>query len=220
MDLSAIGTCFEVTEDVIDEALRPAADLMEESPRERVFALLTHMSTIARPRQGAVKLLDVLAGISRCDWIEGSLEVRMLGDGERTTIELLVDDGLCTVKLRDALKLEVPLTEFRKVLTARPSGWSPLCVDGVPEEDRILLRTGARIEGDDDPLSAVSPDLFENQSNRAVLPTPPPPAAPDLPKAETRKSLPDGATLGKVALEKRLVPSGTVRGAPPRAKPE
>ncbi len=213
MDFSAIGTCFEVTEDVIEEALRPAGDLTEESPRERVFALLSHMSEIARPRQGSVKLLDVLAGLSRCDWIEGSLELRFTGDAERTTVELLVDDGLCTTKLRDALRLAVPLAEFAKVLGARPDGWPPLSVD--PSSDgEILLRASVQSTGDDDPRSAVVPDLFENQTNRVVPPTAPPvaPPRPDL------RSTPDGATLGKVTLEKRLVPSGTVRGAPPRGK--
>lgn len=217
MDLSGIGTCFEVTEDVIEEALRPAADLMEQSPRERVFALLTHMAAIARPRQGAVKLLDVLAGIAKCDWIEGSLEVRLGGDAERTTVELLVDDGLCTARLRDVLRLQVPFGEFRKVLTARPSGWRPLGVEGEVEEDGVSLKTGARDEDDADPRSAVMPDLFENQSTRAVLPTPPPPAVLPL-VPEARKSVPDGATLGKVTLEKRLVPSSTLRGVPPRPK--
>lgn len=218
MDFSAIGTCFEVTEDVIEEALKPAADLMEESPRERVFALLSHMAEIARPRQGGVKLLDVLAGLARCDWLEGSLEVRFTGDAERTTVELLVDDGLCTVKLRDALRLGVPLAEFAKVLAARPGGWPPLAPDGAGD-GRILLRTGAR-DDDDDPRSAVAPDLFENQSTRAVLPTPPPPPAAAPPPRPDAKSAPDGATLGKVALEKRLVPSGTLRGVPPRVKPD
>ncbi|MCC6648997.1 MAG: hypothetical protein IT374_25950 [Polyangiaceae bacterium] len=214
MDLSAIGTCFEVTEDVIEEALRPAADLLEESPRERVFALLVHMAAIARPRQGSVKILDVLAGVSRCDWLEGSLEVRMAGDAERTTVELLVDDGLCTVKLRDTLRLEVPIAEFKKVLAARPGGWSPLALDEAVG-DEVRLRAGSG--GDEDPRSAVAPDLFENQTTRAVTPTPPPPpiAPPDA-----RKSVPDGAALGKVVLEKRLVPSTTVRGAAPRPKSE
>lgn len=216
MDLSGIGTCFEVTEDVIEEALRPAADLMEQSPRERVFALLTHMAQIARPRQGGVKLLDVLAGVAKCDWIEGSLEVRMAGDAERTTIELLVDDGLCTVRLRDMLRLEVPLAEFKKVLLARPTGWSPLALSGEVYDGGLALKTGTRTEGDDDPRSAVMPDLFENQSNRSIPPTPPPPPVP----RELRKHTPDPTALGKVVLEKRLVPSSTLKGVPPRAKPE
>ena len=54
-------SCFAVTEAHIRAALEPAASMSDSSPRERVWALIDRMVAVARPRQGAPKILLVLA---------------------------------------------------------------------------------------------------------------------------------------------------------------
>jgi hypothetical protein len=147
LDLTEATSCLLVTDDLITEALRPSRDLREPGPRERVFYLLDHMAKIARPAQGAVKILLVLARVANRDWVDGALEVRVEADGSATRIELLVDDGLSLVRIRKPLHMDVPYDEFRAAIERKPGVILPLAPAGAPGPTalRLVTRTdGAR----------------------------------------------------------------------------
>lgn len=223
-----IATCFEVTDDHVDAALRPATDLNDPGPRARVFALLDHMATIALPRQGASRILCVLARIATCDWLEGALEVRVFPDGDDSLIELVVDDGLSVSKLRDSLRLAVPYAELRKAIVQRPLLVSPLTPIEGPTDEGVILASELVDSSDAASLSAAEATLFASEipppsqrpparsSPEVAAPLPPPARAP-MPTLQGVAE-PPPAVLARLTLTKRQVPAFARRnedGSPP-----
>lgn len=211
-----LGTCFELTDEIVQTALRPAESLDDQGPRARVFALLDHLTKIARPKQGAPKILLVLARLATCDWIDGALEVRVIGHDGRVSIELFVDDGLSLTKMRAPLEIQVPYEEFRKAVAARPDALRPLVVAGQIGPSKLRLTAGAPSDEDEAPKSAVASAMF-----RAARPVPPPadtpreePDEPPKPSSRRSRTAPKPAVIGRVALEKRTV-SRSGRAVPP-----
>ena len=214
-DLRAIATCFEVTDDVVDAALRPAQDMNDASPRERVFALLEHMCAIARPKQGSPRILRVLARVAGCDWVDGQLEVRVVSHGATTGLELFVNDGLSLTKMRGPLELAVPYDELRKAIASKPELVRPLLVAGHVGATKTRLVAQSLVGATMPPLSAADAELF----SASPLPPPraptrrPPRRAPSVapPRRPQHTILgfaePPNAVLGKVILAKRSVPA-------------
>jgi len=122
------GTCFEVEDEHIEHALAPAASIEEELPRARVFALLDRMAEVARPRQGAPRILFVLARLASCEWLEGDLEVALQANGNSTLVDLTVDDGMIRSRLRPSLALAVPFHEFETGVERITDFITPLAV--------------------------------------------------------------------------------------------
>jgi hypothetical protein len=225
-----IATCFEVTDDHVEEALRPATDLTDPGPRARVFALLDHMAAIALPRRGAARILSVVARVSACDWIEGALEVRVVPDGDETLVELVVDDGLSVSKLRDPLRLAVPYAELRKVITQRPEMLAPLAPTAAPGDDGVVLVCELVDSSEAPSLSAADATLFASEvpppsqrpparsAPEVVVPEPPPARAPMATLQGVAE--PPPVVLARLTLTKRQVPAFARRpedgGQPPR----
>lgn len=122
------GTCFEVDDDRIERALAPATTMDDALPRDRVFALLDRMAQVARPRQGGPRVLFVLARLATCDWLDGDLRVSVASDGSRTTIELMVFDGLVTTRLRPSVDMDVPFGEMELGVDRIAEWLAPLSV--------------------------------------------------------------------------------------------
>jgi hypothetical protein len=126
-------TCFEVDEALIERALAPPASLEEPTPREKIFALIERMAAVARPRQGAARLLVVLATVARASWLEGALEVWLRPLGELTEIELLLHDGLSYTRLCSPLLVGAPFDEFEMSIARAANLLAPLeLADGAP----------------------------------------------------------------------------------------
>lgn len=218
-DLRAIATCFEVTDDVVELALRPASDMNDESPRGRVFALLEHMASIARPKAGAPRILRVLARVAACDWVDGELEVRVVAHASKTSIELYVNDGLSVSKMRDALELAVPYDELKNAIGAKPDLILPLIVTGQVGATKTRLVARGLVGASMPPLSAADNELFA----ASPLPAPrsptrrPPKQAPSVPPPRRPQATllgiaePHQVVLAKVALTKRSMPASRPR---------
>ena len=63
--------CVDLTEDDIDDGLKSVASMR---------ALLEHMARIARPDEGAAKILVAISRIATtaCEWLEGKLHVAVM----------------------------------------------------------------------------------------------------------------------------------------------
>lgn len=127
------ATCFEVDESLIERALAAPTSLEESTPREKVFALIERMASVARPRQGAARLLVVLAAVARASWLEGALEVWLRPLGDLTELELLLHDGLSYTRLCAPLLVAAPFKEFETSVARAAALLSPLEVaEGAP----------------------------------------------------------------------------------------
>ncbi len=86
-------------------------------------ALLQHLAQIARPAEGAPKILVPIARIasSDCDWLEGGLTVEVTGSGNTThiTVSNHLGGGVREL-LFPRLTLEVPKLEFLKAVKLAP----------------------------------------------------------------------------------------------------
>lgn len=175
------GTCFEVDDERIEHALAPAASIEEELPRARVFALLDRMAEVARPRQGAPRILFVLARLASCEWLEGDLEVTLRAEGNDTIVDLTVDDGMNLNRLRPSLTLSVPFHEFETSVERITDFLEPLKVAERVEGQSIALSVeGAAMAPEDakaDRITARPPvDIgavgMDNLARRSDRPQP------------------------------------------------
>lgn len=162
----AFATCFEVDQDLIEAALAPAQSLTDPAPRDKIFALIERMGRIARPRQGAARLLMVFARLAECGWLEGDLEILLCDLGEATGIDVMLHDGLSFVRLHAPIRVGVPFEEFTTAFERDPLAVSPL--EQAPADlDVLRLRAteatrsrGARNAADFPVPKADLPDLL------------------------------------------------------------
>ncbi len=113
---ASIETCFEVDAELIDRTLAPAASALAVSPRDRVLALLERMTDVARPRQGAARMLLVLARLAECDWVKGGLVIELAARGERTRLTASLEDANATKPMHAPFDVDAPIEEFVRVL--------------------------------------------------------------------------------------------------------
>jgi hypothetical protein len=208
-----IETCFEVSDELIGDALRAPDSLREPSPRQKVFALLDHMRDIARPRRGAARILSVIAQMSTCEWIDGYLEVRVTGDGRSTAIDLLVDDGIGLERLRPTLRLAVPFEELRKVAATRAASLAPMVVKGTITEGGFRLTTWNRSRCSTRPPTAAESALPRPQAKRN----------PSIPAPRERMMTVMGVAPpanGSRSVPPARAPLGTLLGVAPEATPK
>lgn len=160
------ATCFEVDDDVIAQALAPAHSLSDPSPREKVLALLERMSEVASPRQGATRVLVVLAKTAGCRWLEGQLEVRLRPGHEGTDLEVLIDDGLSMTRLHTPLWFDAPFLEFEQAVRGRAREIEPLVVQQASKKE-IRLRVG---EAAHQRQGAVASEVFTTDKSTQANP--------------------------------------------------
>ncbi len=122
----AFATCFEVDQDLIEAALAPAQSLTDPAPRDKIFALIERMARVAKPRQGASRLLTVFARLAECGWLEGELEILLCDLGEATGIDVMLHDGLSFVRLHAPIRVGVPFEEFTTAFERDPLAVAPL----------------------------------------------------------------------------------------------
>lgn len=130
------STCFEVDQDLIETALAPAHSLADPAPRDKIFALIERMARVARPRQGAARMLTVFARLAECDWLEGELEILLCDLGEATGINVMLHDGLSFVRLHAPIQVGVPFIEFATAFERDPLAVSPL--EEAPADPDVL----------------------------------------------------------------------------------
>lgn len=220
---TAIKSCLDVTDQDIADALAPARSLIEPGPRERSLALVTHMASVAQRGRGAPKILLLLAHIATKDWLDGTLDVKLIGDDEVAVLEAFVNDGLSRVRLVGPLRIDAPLAEFTGALRTHGHLVLPLVVKGKLEPRRVELETSVAVRRTSMPpsFSAVSASLLPmvgggHRPLPSILSQIPPSAEQEpLPPV----SLPDvpGAFLDPLEEESELE---SERELPPRPRPK
>ena len=121
------------------------------------------MVEVAAPRQGAAKILMILARMAAADWIDGVVEVWVRPDGAGTTIEVLLDDGLSVTRLRPALRVRAPYDEFQKAIEVRASAVEPLALVSEIDAEGFDLRAQLW----DAPASSGTMDVVDGEILKA-----------------------------------------------------
>lgn len=171
-----ITSCLMLTEQDIAEA---------KVSRDSVRALLMQMASVARPNQGAARLVTVIAHMASSDWIDGALRVEIGGDAEVCAIDVLNElaGGFCE-RLWPPIAVAVPLDEIRRAIRLHPEFVAPLRVKH-DRASRIVLAIEA-----DQRFSSMPPARIE-VGDAAVLwgqrpPSIHPPASPPLPRIDVK----------------------------------
>jgi len=116
-------------------------------------------------------MLLVIAHMATRDWLEGELQVKLIGDDDLSLLELFVDAGLSRERILGPVRIDAPLREFRTALELHPERIAPLSVRSL-EERRIELETTAELRKNSVPpaYSAVSDSLLPlmGDHNRAL----------------------------------------------------
>lgn len=200
------ATCFEVDQELIEQALTPARSLTDPAPRDKIFALIERMARIARPRQGAARLLTVFARLAECGWLEGELEILLCDLGEATGIDVMLHDGLSFVRLHAPIRVGVPFSEFTTAYESNPLAVSPL--EEAPADADVLR------------LRATEPTGSRGARHAAHFPAP----SSDLPDLESEppSTSPNGEFTSNptVKIPAVRIPREAYRdGRPPESRP-
>lgn len=132
LNLRAIESCRQITDDHINEAIES---------RDDTRALFERAVEVAKPRAAGSRLLLIFAKMAGpdCDWLEGALRIELTADGEWTTIESLVDIGAgLKERVFPKTRVEVPLEEFLAAIKKFPQAIAPLTAE-APTRDRLRL---------------------------------------------------------------------------------
>ncbi len=133
MDLSRIKRCFELTDGDVAAAVQTSAGAK---------ALIDHMASIAKPNQGAPKILLLFARMTTtaCDWLDGYLRVEIVGDKDVTVIELLTElGGGLRERALPSFSMKVPVSEFVRAVERVPKMVEPLAVKTKSDKRLVLV---------------------------------------------------------------------------------
>ena len=150
--------CLDLTDDEIEAAL---------VSKEATGALLAEMARVARPGEGAEKMIFVVARASREKhrWTGGPVMVQLarIGDRlEKTEMRVAYDrGGGVLVALFAKLLVDTPLAEIEQAVRAAPSAIAPLKLYAQPD-GRVVLAPNKR-------LSAHALPVIEMPRGRPVL---------------------------------------------------
>ncbi len=113
-----IDTCLAVRDEDLLRAATSSADAR---------ALIERMASVARPNQGAARILSVLSRVATSEWIEGDMRVEVGGDADVTVIDVMIElaGGFCE-RLWPRLAVHVPLDELRRAVKMQPKFIEPL----------------------------------------------------------------------------------------------
>ena len=203
-ELSRIKKCIDLTDADVAAAVES---------RDGTRALLVHLAKISSPGTGAAKSLLVFARMSTtaCDWLDGDLRVEIVGDGDASAVEVLLDLGMgMRERVFPPLAFATPLEEFVRAVERVPHMIAPLAVTSKTSR-RLVLGATAEVRKSSLPPAPVkiSEESFfvprapspvkEIARGAPSLPVvtpakkrPPPPPAPK-PKPKTKSKRPSRA---------------------------
>ncbi len=162
------------------------ADLRDEDAvsairsRSTARALLEHMAEISLSADDAARVLRVVALLATEDaaeWVDGWLEVDLMGDGDMTIVETVTSlGGGLRERLLPRLTLKVPRAKLVRALDRAPGAIEPLCLLHG-DDGRVKLvpaTTGLRSVRPRPAIAIAGDSLVES------VPPPPPEAPRDL----------------------------------------
>ena len=133
----ALERCLDLTDEHIAAAL---------PSREATGRLLADLARIARPNEGASKILIVLARAAKekCAWLGGPLLVEISPSGDKTELRMAFDRGGGVLEaVFPKLLVPVPLDELDRSLKVAARVLEPLKV--YRQEGRIVLAPNRRM---------------------------------------------------------------------------
>lgn len=195
-DFGSLSRCAEISDEVVARAVL-SHDAMK--------ALLAKAAEIARPMEGAARILVALARMATtaCTWLEGDLVVEIVGDDEVSVVEVLAElGGGLRERVFPTFTLHVSIDEFVRAVRLVPRMVLPLkmqeragrLVFSAPEAVRHSTRPPPAIEVEEDFLSIEVTDPESAPKMRARPPierlvveeAPPPIMRPSTPKLASR----------------------------------
>jgi len=134
-----IQRLWDLTEAHIKEAI---------GDRTSMAKLLRELASLARPGEGAPKILIAIARIAEpgCDWLEGTLRVEIApvqgAEKTKTLISIAEDLGGGVLELLfPRLTLDVPIAEFERSLRLAPRAVEPLAIKVAKDQPGKLFLT-------------------------------------------------------------------------------
>ena len=132
MDLTKIVRCQDLGEEQFAAAVEA---------REDAKALLAHVAVIARPNEGAARVLILFARLAtgECDWLEGALRVVIEGGADKVRVDTYADiGGGLKERALPRVELGVPLEELAAAVDRYASALLPLVAER-PTARKIVL---------------------------------------------------------------------------------
>lgn len=173
MYLDDLSSCAELTELHAEEAARSSASMRE---------FLGWATVVARPGEGAPKVLMALARLAYADWLEGPPYIEVRGDDTATTLSIFCDHGVgIRERIVPLVRLGVPFDEFVRAVRVAPHLVHPLRLTVKPDalcvgSAEVTTESGvhrAPIAIDRRSLTGVARSPFEH-GLRPITPAPPP----------------------------------------------
>lgn len=161
MRFEALASCGELTAEHAEEAARSSTSLR---------ALLAWASEIARPGEGAPKVLMVIARLAGADWFEGAPYVEIRGDDSVTTLSIFADHGMgIRERVVPLARLHVGFDEFVRAVRLAPKLVAPF--HATQREDALLLSVpDTTLEEAPETIVIDEQSLTENERTTAPPP--------------------------------------------------
>lgn len=152
MNLDGLASCAELTNEIADEAASSSSAMRE---------LLAWVARVARPSDGAPKVLMAIARLAKAPWVEGTIVVEISGTSAECFIAFFSDHGMgIRERVLPQTRLGVPVEELARAIRLAPQLIAPLSShveDGkhvltLPEAEDELASTRELIAIDDKSL--------------------------------------------------------------------
>jgi hypothetical protein len=170
MYLHDLASCAALTTELAEEAAKSSSSLR---------SLFAWAADVARPGEGAPKILMALAWLLQADWLEGTPYVEVRGDEEHTLVSIFSQHGVgIGERVIPVTRLRVPVDEFARAVRLAPQLVQPF--RAVHEGDSIFLMPP------DLTLEETSASLSQRELitiHRRSLHVPAPPLPPSRPPA-------------------------------------
>jgi hypothetical protein len=172
-----IQRCISMTDADVEEAV---------ASRSAAKSLLHHMAEVAKPNEGAPKILLIFARMATaaCDWLDGELRVELVGDGELCVVESMTElGGGLRERALPSFAVNVPLSEFVRSVERVPRMIEPLYVKTKSDRRLVLVASVERASRSLPPLPVAIAEEHLIELPHVALPKPPdvPPAKPPSP---------------------------------------
>jgi hypothetical protein len=138
MSYAHIQRCISLGDKDVKEAV---------ATRSATKALLDHLASIARPNEGAPKILIVFARMATtaCDWLDGELRVELVSGGDICVIEIMTElGGGLRERALPSFAVEVPIGEFVRAVERVPRMVEPLIVKTKSDRRLVMVSNAAR----------------------------------------------------------------------------
>jgi len=164
MHLEGLASCAELTTEDAEEASRSASSMR---------ALLAWAARIARPGEGAPKLLMAIARLAKAEWVDGTPVIEIAADGNETTLAIFSDHGMgIRERLLPQTRIRVPVDEFTRAVRLAPQLISPFQAQDRAGTLVLTPPEADSAEGDAREAIAIDEKSLHEQERKTAPPPP------------------------------------------------